>query len=223
MSLGQAGAGPAHARAHTEYTGACTQPGPRAPEVAGPRPRGPRRGPPGRAGTKDAVGRGRPGQAGIGGWGVRPGADWPRPQQAPRARPAPRGRNPSPNRRPGPARGRAICAGGGAPDGAGFLPSPLGQPSAEPGNLCTQRPHRRRGPAARRVPRGPGREASAAAPWGGLESRVSGHGRARVPKWKGARAQEAAPSGSLDGERGQRTGHTPRGRAGGKGAEEAAG
>lgn len=142
-------AGPAHTRAHPEYTGACTRPGPRGPEVAGleawsPAARAAREwgGPPGRAGTKDALGRGRPGRAVIGGWGgageSRSGGDWPRPQRGPSRPPRPSRPKPEPRlaARDPPAPPPSAPGAGRRPE-SDSRPAPLDRHSAEPDNLCT--------------------------------------------------------------------------------------
>lgn len=176
-------------------------------------PPGQRLGPPGRAGTKGAAGRGQPGRAVIGGGEpgagpARPGGDWPRPPRAPR------GRNPSLEPRPETRPYTAICAGAGRRRGSGSCPASLGWPlAAEPRNLCAQ-PHPTPSAAALKVPRGPGREAWATAPRGRPNGRVPVRGGPVCPSGKGLGLRQlslpgAWPSALWQGwKRGQRTGDT---------------
>lgn len=129
--------------------------------VRGLETREPRRGvPPGRAGTKDTAGRGRPGRAAIGGWGrggeALPGADWPRPQRVPRSRPAPRDRNRSsvlpPRTRPRPGHLRR-----GRDAGRSRIPAqPPSTGTRRSQTTCAPRcPQPRPRPDARGLPRAP--------------------------------------------------------------------
>lgn len=202
-SLGPAGAGPAHARAHTEDTAACAPAGPRGTEVTGPgaarRAVGAAPRAAGVTANKGHGGAGPLSRALIGGRKPRPGGDWPRPQRGPRARPAPRGRNLSPKRgprtRPGP---RHLPPGRGA--GRSRVPAQPPAPLAWPGDWCTEPP------TTAAVAPGPRRKGP-----GGQGSRAR---EGQAAQMEGGSGPGSGPSSWPDRERGQGAGGTREDRLG---------